>query len=159
LTQVNLKFTTHLCCLQTQQMKNTLIVQEFIDQVWNTANITKADAYLHPDFIDYSLPPALTADKEGMKKWIAATGASFKHTTTIEEQASEGDKVFIKIRMHLKHIGIWRNIEPTGIEIETSGFRLYKIVQGKIIAHWGLIDGQSIENQLNNAAHGCKIAP
>jgi len=139
-------------------MENSKLVVDFIDQVWNSRNYEKLDYFLHPEFKDNSLPPALTADKEGMKKWILATGASFEHKTTIEEQVTEGDKSIIKIRMDLKHIGVWRDIEPTGIELQTVGFRFYKIEKGKIIEHWGLIDGQAIENQLKNASRGYKIA-
>ncbi|MFA7421829.1 MAG: ester cyclase [Melioribacteraceae bacterium] len=139
-------------------MENSKIVAQFIEQIWNKRNFEKLDRFLHPEFKDYSLPPAMSKDKEGMIKWIAATGASFEHKTTIEEQVTEGDKSIIKIRMDLKHIGIWRNIETTGLEIKTSGFRFYKIDNGKILEHWALIDGQAIENQLKAVSHGCKIA-
>lgn len=139
-------------------MENSKIVAEFIEQIWNNRNFERLDQFLHPEFKDYSLPPAMSKDIEGMMKWIIATGVSFEHKTTIEEQVTEGDKSIIKIRMDLKHIGIWRNIETTGLEIKTTGFRLYKIVSGKILEHWALIDGQAIENQLKAASHGCKIA-
>lgn len=139
-------------------MENSKLVAEFIEQIWNNRNFEKLDFFLHAEFKDNSLPPALTADKEGMKKWILGTGLSFEHKTTIEEQVTEGDKSIVKIRMNLKHIGVWRDIEPTGTELETIGFRFYKFAEGKIIEHWGLIDGQTIENQLKNASRGCKIA-
>jgi predicted ester cyclase len=139
-------------------MENSKLVLEFIEQVWNKRNFEKLDNFLHPEFKDNSLPLAFTTDKEGMKKWIVTTGASFEHTTTVEEQVTEDDKSMIKIRMDLKHIGIWRGIEPIGVEVKIAGFRFYKIVQGKIIAHWALIDGQAIENQLKNVSQGCKIA-
>ncbi len=139
-------------------MENSKLVAEFIEQIWNNRNFEKLDFFLHPEFKDNSLPPALTADKEGMKKWILGTGLSFEHKTTIEEQVTEGDKSIVKIRMNLKHIGVWRDIEPTGTELKTVGFRFYKIAEGKIIEHWGLIDGQTIENQLKNVSQGCKTA-
>ena len=138
-------------------MGNSKLVIEFIEQIWNNRNFEKLPQFLHPDFVDNSLPPSMCKDVEGMKKWIIETGVSFQHKTTIEEQVTEGDKSIIKIRMDLKHIGLWRNIEPTGIEIQTTGFRLYKILKGKIYEHWALIDGQTIENQLKGASHGCKI--
>jgi predicted ester cyclase len=138
-------------------MENSKLVSEFIDQVWNQRNFEKLADFLHPEFKDHSLPSTFSADKEGMKKWILATGSSFEHKTTIKEQVTEGDKSIIKIQMDLKHIGNWRDIEPTGIEVKIDGFRSYTIAEGKIIEHWGLIDGQAIENQLKNASHGCKI--
>jgi predicted ester cyclase len=58
--------------------------------------------------------------------------------------------------MLLKHIGKWRNIEPTGAEISTAGYRYLKLSGNTIIEHWALIDGNTIENQLKEAGHGCK---
>ena len=138
-------------------MDNLKIVKEFIEQIWNAKNFKNLDQFIHTDFKDHSLPPALTADKEGMKKWVLGTGVSFEHKTLIEDQVSEGDKIIVKIRMEMKHIGTWRDIEPTGINLHTTGYRYYKLKNGKIIEHWALIDGQAIENQLNDAQHGCRI--
>ncbi len=140
------------------QSNNQELVAEFIEEIWNKRNFEKLDEFIHPGFKDHSLSPALTADKDGMKKWILATGTSFEHKTIIEDQVTEGEKSMVKIRMEMKHIGTWRNILPTGIEVTAVGYRLYKIKKGKIIEHWALIDGQGIENQIKNASEGCKMA-
>jgi predicted ester cyclase len=139
-------------------MDNSILVQSFIDQIWNNGAFEKLDSYLHTDFKDYSLPPGLSLDREGTKKWIINTGISFEHNTIIEDQVTEGDKTILKIRMNLKHIGVWRDIEPTGIDLHTMGYRYFKLKDGKIIEHWALVDGQAIENQLKAASHRCKIA-
>lgn len=139
-------------------MENSILVADFINQIWNNRAFEKLDSFLHTDFKDYSLPPTLSPDKEGTKKWIIGTGVSFEHHTIIEDQVTEGDKSIIKIIMNLKHTGIWRKIKPTGIVIHTIGYRYFKFKDGKIIGHWGLIDGQTIENQIKNTAQGCKIA-
>lgn len=139
-------------------MENSIVVQDFITHVWNNRALNKLDDFLHPDFKDYSLPPMLPADKEGTKMWIINTGVSFEHNTIIQEQVTEGDKSIVKIRMNLRHIGMWRDVEPTGIDLHTIGYRYFKLKDGKIIEHWALIDGQAIEHELKKASHGCKIA-
>ncbi|MBO9701826.1 MAG: ester cyclase [Sporocytophaga sp.] len=139
-------------------MGNSILVQDFINQIWNNRAFDQLGNFLHNDFKDYSLPPLFSTDIEGTKKWIINTGVSFEHFTVIEDQVTEGDKSIVKIRMNLKHIGAWRNIEPTGMDLFTIGYRFFKIKDGKIIEHWALIDGQAIENQLKDASHGCKIA-
>lgn len=139
-------------------MDNSLLVQNFIDQIWNNRAFEKLDIFLHSHFTDYSLPPMLSPDKEGTKKWISNTGISFEHRTIIEDQVTENDKSVIKIRMNLKHIGTWRDIEPSGIDLVTHGYRFFKLKDGKILEHWALIDGQAIEDQLKKTFHSCKIA-
>lgn len=133
------------------------IVTGFIEEIWNQKQFDKADRYLHPDFIDHSLPPTFPADKDGTIKWIIGTGISFENKTVIEEQVTEGEKTILKISMHLKHIGTWRDIEPTGAEISAVGYRYFRITDNKIREHWALIDGNAIEAQLRKASHGCKI--
>jgi predicted ester cyclase len=112
---------------------------------------------MHVDFKDHSLPTHFPEGKEGTLQWIQQTGLSFEHFTQIEEIVSEDNKVMMKIRMELKHIGTWRDIAPTGFSITTIGYRYFKLKEGKILEHWALIDGNSIENQLKSSAHGCKI--
>lgn len=129
------------------------IVSQFIDHVWNNAGA----ADLHPAFVDYSLPPGFPCNAEGLRQWVALTSASFEHHTLIEDQVTEGDKSVLRITMRLRHIGTWRDIPPTGKEVQTRGYRMFRVANGKIIGHWALIDGNALENQLRDAMHGCAL--
>jgi predicted ester cyclase len=131
---------------------NKAIVKNFIEDIWNHNQFQKLDNYMAADFIDHSLPGSLPPNKEGMERWITATGKSFEHKTIIDDIVCEDDKVMLKIRMQMKHIGTWREIEPTYIDVASVGYRYYKLANGKIIEHWALIDGNTIENQLKKAA-------
>ena len=139
-------------------MNNSSLVKEFINKIWNNQNFDTLPDFLHPDFIDHSLPDGFSANAEGTKKWIIGTSASFEHETIVEDQVTEGNKSIVRVRLMLKHIGRWRNIEPTGIDLSTVGYRYFRLRDGKIIEHRALIDGQHIENRLTGASHGCKIA-
>jgi len=138
-------------------MNYSTLVQNFIELVWNQQSFEQLDKLVHPNYQDHSIQSSLPPGKEGTRAWILNTGLSFDHHTTIEEQVTEGDKCIVKIKMRLKHVGTWRNIAPTGISIETNGYRFFKFKDGKIIEHWALHDGQNIENQLRHAVEGCEI--
>ncbi len=140
------------------QTNNQALITEFIENIWNQSAFDKMEDFIHPQFHDHSLPASIPTDANGLKQWITATSVSFEHKTIIEDQVTEGNKSVVKIRMDLKHIGTWRNILPTGKAFSTVGYRLFRISDGKIIEHWALIDGQTIESQLKEAAHGCKVA-
>jgi predicted ester cyclase len=141
----------------TNNSNTRSIVADFIDTIWNQRHFDQLDKFIHPAFIDHGLPPQFPADKEGLKQWILATGISFEHSTHIEEQVTEADKSILKIRMHLRHIGTWREIPPTGAAVSTVGYRCFRVADNKIIEHWALIDGNALENQLKESSHGCKI--
>jgi predicted SnoaL-like aldol condensation-catalyzing enzyme len=120
---------------------NKEIVTNFVEEIWNQNQFDKLDKYIHPAFADHSLPSVLPPNKEGLRRWITGTGQSFEHKTIIEEIVCEENKVMLKIKMLLKHIGKYRYVKLAG---------------NKIIEHWALLDGNTIENQLKQAAHGCK---
>lgn len=136
---------------------NRNLIINFIDVIWNKREFDELNNFIHQDYVDHSLPPNLPANVDGLKLWIAGTGKSFEHISIIEEHVTEGNKSIIKFRMILKHIGPWRDIEPTGAQISTIGYRAFRIAEAKIIEHWALLDGNSIENQLRESLHGCKI--
>jgi predicted SnoaL-like aldol condensation-catalyzing enzyme len=138
-------------------LENKTIVTNFIKEIWNNNQFEKIDYYLSADFIDHSLPPTFPPNKDGMKLWILETGKSFDHKTIIDEIVCENSKVILKIRMQLKHIGIWRNIQPTYLEISAVAYRYFRLLDRKIIEHWALLDGNSVENQLQEVSYGCKI--
>jgi predicted ester cyclase len=134
------------------------VIAAFIEQIWNQQQFDQLPFFLHPGFTDHSLPVPFPDNVQGLQQWIQATSQSFDHHTTIEQQITEGDRSVVKINMQLTHIGEWRGLAPTGKIASAKGFRLFRVHDGKIIEHWGLLDGNSIENQLNGTTHGCKTA-
>lgn len=133
------------------------LVAGFIRDIWNERRFDRLLHYLHPAFIDHSLPPALPPGVSGLEQWIRLTGQSFEHQTSIEEQVTEPGKSILKIRMELRHIGEWRGIAATFHEVTAVGYRCFRVEDGRIIEHWALIDGNAIENQLRETEQGCKV--
>ena len=133
------------------------LVADFITEIWNERRFDRLEQYLHPSFTDHSLPPGFSPDIRGTEQWIRITSQSFDHRTLIDELVTEPGRSILKIRMELRHIGEWRGIAPTGLEITAVGYRCFRLAEGRIIAHWALIDGNAIENQLRSTAQGCKM--
>ncbi|WP_293302534.1 ester cyclase [Pedobacter sp. UBA4863] len=133
------------------------VVSAFIENVWNQRKTAELANFMSSDFVDHSLPKGLPANVEGTQKWIQATSSSFQHTTLIEDMVAEDCKVFIRIRMELKHIGEWRGHAATGLDIITTGYRLFEFSNGKICAQWAAIDGNAIEQAIIGNVHSCKV--
>jgi predicted ester cyclase len=141
----------------TQTDNTRRIISDFILTIWNQRRFDCLDQFIHPSFMDHSLPPQLPADRSGLVQWIQATSVSFEHTTHIAEQVTEEDKSILKITLQLKHIGEWRGIPATGAAVSVVGYRYFRVAEGRIIEHWALIDGNSLENLLKQSHHGCKL--
>ncbi len=76
-----------LCIIKLDQMQNNnqSLVSNLIEQIWNNRNFEKLNDFIHREYKDNSLPNTFCANKEGLKNWILATGASFEHRTIIED--------------------------------------------------------------------------
>lgn len=136
-------------------MKQLII--DFIETIWNQQQFEKIDDFLSNDFIDFSLPEALPTTKDGTLMWIENTGKSFKHHTDIDTLVAEGNMAIAKISFTATHIGEWRGIPAAGVKFTVTGYRTFRVENGKITAHWGHIDATSIHNQLTHTGAGCKI--
>ncbi|GAB3540990.1 ester cyclase [Spirosoma fluminis] len=142
--------------MEVDQVKQ--VAARFIEEVWNQQQYDRLGEYLHPDYVDHSLPAALPPDRIGLVKWIQATSQSFSHQTLIEDQVTEGYKTILKVKMVMTHIGVWRGVDPTGAQVSTGGYRFYRLQDGKIIEHWAEINGTVLESQLKQqASEGCKV--
>lgn len=138
---------------QTKQL-----IADFIEDIWNQQQYDKLTLYLHPDYVDHSLPAALSPDSTGLLNWIQATSQSFVHQTLIDDQVTEASKTILKITMQMRHVGVWRGIEATDAQVSTTVYRFYRIADDKIIEHWAMIDGAGLEAQLKQPANqGCKV--
>lgn len=134
------------------------LIVRFISEVWNNGDTSRLDAFLHPAFKDYSLPAGMPPDATGLKQWVDMVHQSFQPLTVIEEHLAEPGHCMVRISMHLKHTGLWRGIPATGRTAVTSGFRSFAFKDGSIIEHHALVDGNTLEQQLNEAARltGCQ---
>ena len=134
-----------------------VLVAGFIEDFWNGRQFHKAADYFHAGYRDHSVPPNFPAGPAGTIRWIEKTGESFVHRTQIEEVITEAGTVVLRVRLHLKHTGPWRGIGPTGAEVSTTGFRVFRVEAGQIMEHLALIDGESLEKQLKGFAKACAL--
>ncbi|HXV44016.1 MAG TPA: ester cyclase [Anaerolineae bacterium] len=131
--------------MSTETTKN--IVRRYIEEVWNKQDIGAVEEFLAENYVDHSLPPEFKG-REGVKQWVKAVSTFFDEQTIIEDQVTEADKTILRLTMRLTHRAEWRGIPATGKQVEINGYRTYRLEGGKIVEHWALIDGDSLERQL-----------
>jgi steroid delta-isomerase-like uncharacterized protein len=131
--------------MSTETTKN--IVRRYIEEVWNKQNIGAVEEFLAENYVDHSLPPEFKG-REGVKQWVKTVSTFFDEQTIIEDQVTEADKTILRLTMRLTHRAEWRGIPATGKQVEISGYRTYRLEGDRIVEHWALIDGDSLERQL-----------
>jgi steroid delta-isomerase-like uncharacterized protein len=70
------------------------------------------------------------------------------HETVIEEIVGEGDTVAAWLTLRGTHAGSFRGLSASGKPFAIGGYRFYKLSNGKITSHRGLIDLPGLLQQI-----------
>ncbi len=88
-------------------------------------------------------------EDETLIEHALATEASFpKYEVIPQDILAEGDLVAVRARFVMIHQGPFMGIPPTGKKIDMEGFVNYRIVNGKIVDHWMILDSAVMMQQL-----------
>jgi len=67
---------------------------------------------------------------------------------TVEDLLADGDKVVARVNYRGTQQGAFSAISSTGKPITVMGINIFRIVNDRIVEHWGLVDRLSALQQL-----------
>lgn len=126
------------------EQRNKETVASFIRDFWNRKNTRAGEQLLAEDYADFT-----HKSKIGFMYFADGIFEAFpdgKHT--IKECVADGDKVIVRIEFSGTNSGIFDGEDPTGKFARVTVFREFKIVEGKISSHRGLMDMMSLKTQI-----------
>ena len=128
--------------------ENKEIVRRY-QEAYNTANYDALDDLVAADVLTPNMISNMPRGLEGAKLVHQKTllGMPDYHTA-IEDLIAEGDKVAARVRITGTHTGDFYGIPPTGRHIDLTGIYIVRIVNGKIVEHWGEENGVTVLRQL-----------
>lgn len=111
-------------------------VTGFIEDIWNNRRFEMLAEYLHPNFIDHSLPNGFQ-NASGLRIYLAELDKNIVHNTVIENIIIEQDFVVIRVKITLTPVlqpGIARHCH---IHDEVlTGHRILAFCEQRIVGHW-----------------------
>ena len=117
--------------------ENKAIVRRFIE-AYNKQNLDVLDELFAPDYVDHILQQQ---GREGFKQFYTKFYKGFPDThSTIEDIIAEGDKVCLRYTNTGTHTGKYQGLAPTGKKFKTKSVEIYRIVDGKIVEGWTILD-------------------
>jgi steroid delta-isomerase-like uncharacterized protein len=134
--------------MSTEQ--NKVLVRQMVEEVFNRGNISLADKFLAPDFVEREeLPPGVPRGREGVKQLTAMFRSAFPDfKATIDDIIAEGDKVVIRQTWTGTHKGEFMGMPPTGKRMSIGVIDIIRIAEGKFVEHWGQMDSMGMMQQL-----------
>lgn len=106
------------------------------------------DEYVSPNVVLH-FPGSPPTDREGMMQLLKMFYGAFPDFhTTFEDLIAEGDKVTLSMTFTGTHKGEFQGIPPTGKQIRVTAIVIDRIVDGKLVEHWSLLDTMGMMQQL-----------
>ena len=134
--------------MSTEQ--NKAVARQLIEDVISQGNINLADQLLKNDFIDHEeLPPGTPPGVEGFKLLLGQLHSAFPDfKVTIHQLIAENDMVAVFMSWHGTQQGEFVGIPPSGNRISINVFDLFRLADGIIVEHWGMMDSMAMMQQL-----------
>jgi len=117
---------------------NKLVVRRLIEEVFNTGDISAVEKFIAPDYVDHNAGPDDAQGVEGYRQHIRAVRHTYPDFhVRIEFQIAEGDLVVTRVVGEGTHQNEWLGLTPSGSRVSMTGINIDRVVDGKIVEHWG----------------------
>jgi steroid delta-isomerase-like uncharacterized protein len=136
--------------VQTEAHK--ALVQQFVDEFWNSGNLDAADELMTPDAIIHEPVAGTSEDLKAVATMIRSAFPDWH--SSVEEMLVEGDRVAERWTGRGTHRGEFQGIRPTGKLVAVPGVVFYRIADGKIAEFRGQFDRMSLLQQLGVIPNG-----
>ena len=130
------------------------LISRFVEGLWNERRLDVADAIFAADCVSHQLRSGVPTDAvprgpQAIKEHVAGWIASFPDLHfSIEQLVSEGDRVVMQLLMEGTHGGAWLGIPASGKKMQIRMFTVHRVVQGKIVEDWVLVESLGVFQQL-----------
>ena len=128
--------------------ENKKIVRRY-QEIYNSNDLEALGEVVSDNILTPKIMSGIPRGMEGAKAAHRIMLAGFPdYQTIIDDLVAEGDKVAARITMSGTHTGSFMGIPGTGKHVSFTGMYIARIVDGKIVEHWGEEDGVSLLQQL-----------
>jgi steroid delta-isomerase-like uncharacterized protein len=127
---------------------NKALTRQFFERV-SSGDLSAIDELVSDDFVEHEQVPGLPAGKAGTRQLFEMFHSAFDQAAVeVDDMIAEGDKVFVLARMTGTQRGEFMGIPATGNTIEVNVCDYFRVGNGTLIEHWGVLDAAAMLHQL-----------
>ena len=117
------------------------VVRRLTDEVFINGNLGVIEELVAENFVDNDPIPGFDAGRDGLRMMASLVKDGFSDKKMIlDEFYQDGDMVTENWAMRGRHTGEFMGVQPQGGEVTVRGMELWKVRDGKIVEHWGVVD-------------------
>lgn len=118
-----------------------------IEDGFGKGDLAAVEAVVAPDFVEHQ--DGLRQGIEGLKQTIGQVRGWFPDIVmTIEDLVVSGDKAWGRMVSHATHSQTVMGCPPTGAPVSITIMDIMRVVDGKMVEHWGVPDQLSMMKQI-----------
>ena len=130
----------------TIENENKAVITRLVTQIFNAKDLSVLDDLLAPGYQDHNSaevydPAATPVDADGFRAALRMFFDAFPNfQMTVDHLVAEGDKVVCFWTSTGVHRGEFLGISATGKRVTFSGVAVDRLIGGRIIESWGILD-------------------
>jgi steroid delta-isomerase-like uncharacterized protein len=129
--------------------ENKALMRRFYEEI-GKGNLAVVDELIAADLVEHSpFVPGQAPGRQGTLELFTMIRTVFPDLRiTVEDIVAEGDKVVSRGTFSGTHKGEFMGIAPTGKQITVGLIEIVRIVAGKMVEHWNVVDNLGMMQQL-----------
>lgn len=129
--------------------ENKAIMIRFFDEAVNQGNVALIDEVFSPIFVNHDPAFGTAPDREGAREYLKQLLTAFPDLHgTIDHIIAEDDMVVIHASAQGTHQGSLMGVAPTSKRIEMGSVTIRRMVDGKVVERWYVLDRLKLMEQL-----------
>ena len=126
------------------------VFRRLIERGFNGGDLSVADAVTSPEIVEHQdFGPDHAPGAEGVRAVISSLRRAFSDFhLQIEDIAVSGDTVWARLTATGTHDGPFMGHPPTRRRMRANVFDVIRVVDGRMVEHWGVPDRLSVLYQL-----------
>lgn len=134
--------------------QNKALIERWFEEVWNKGRSDAIDEMMSPDAVAHGLGPGAMGPS-AFKSFHAAFRSAFPDVRVqVDETIAEGDRVAYRLTACGTHRGDGLGFPATNCRCSFVAMGSARIVDGKIVEGWNLIDELGMRTQLGLVPNG-----
>ena len=129
--------------------ENKTLVRRFVEECQSRRDLARLSDFISSEFVNHTAQPPFAYTFEGAKQLHEALFTAFPDMKfVIRDMIAEGDKVVTYKTLQGTHQGDFAGIAPTGKRVESDVIDIMRVVDGKCVEHWHVMDQLGLMIQL-----------
>jgi predicted ester cyclase len=130
--------------------QNKKIVARFNSDFIEQGNMQFFNEVMDAGFINQTAPPGLPKGSDGVLYFFnTLLKPAFPDLkVVIHDQLAEGEKVTTRKSFQGTHKGEFLGVPPTNKNVVMDLIDIFRLREGKLVEHWGILDMQSVMAQI-----------